>query len=191
MIGWMVLGSLVAVAGPKKKRKAETEPPPPVAAPAPAPMTNDRLQAFLVAVFGDDASDARKAPNQWTFQVDRFPVMILTDEQADRMRIMVPVAEAEDLPPELAERLLQANFDAALDARYAIGRGTVWATFIHPLSPLTPDQLASGLAQTITAAATFGTTFSSGALVFGGGDSNGLYQELYDKLRNPIEEQGI
>ncbi len=31
---------------------------------------------------------------------------------------------------------MQANFDTALDARYAIAKGALWSTFIHPLSDL-------------------------------------------------------
>ncbi|MEO0425337.1 MAG: hypothetical protein AAF184_23575, partial [Pseudomonadota bacterium] len=69
-------------------------------------------------------------------------------------------------------RLLQANFDTALDARYAIARDTLWATFIHPLSPLTEDQLLSAISQTLSIALTYGSTFSSGVWAFGGGDTN-------------------
>ncbi|MEN0065740.1 MAG: hypothetical protein AAGA48_26615 [Myxococcota bacterium] len=189
MLFWSLL-SLVAVAGPKKKRRAEPEPPP-VEAPAPVRMDNAGIDAFLTRVFGDAATDMRQSPNQWSFNIERFPVMIVTDEGADRMRIIIPITDTESLPQGFAERMLQANFDAVLDARYAIGQGTVWATFIHPLSPLTEAQLASGLAQTVTAAATFGTTFTSGALVFGGGDSSGIYEELLEKFKDPVDRQGI
>jgi len=40
--------------------------------------------------------------------------------------------------------------------------------------------LVSAIAQTITLANTYGTTFSSGALSYGGGDGA---QELYEQLK--------
>lgn len=52
---------------------------------------------------------------------------------------------------------------------------------LHPLSPLTADQFLSGLAQTVLLARNYGTTFSSGALSFGGGDSQDLLRELLEK----------
>ena len=72
---------------------------------------------------------------------------------------------------------MQANFDAALDARYAIARGQLWAVFIHPLSPLKRDQLISGIGQTVNIALTYGSTYSGGATSFGGGDSGSLLLE--------------
>jgi len=39
---------------------------------------------------------------------------------------------------------MQANFDSALDARYAIAKGKLWSAFIHPLSELNEEQFFSG-----------------------------------------------
>jgi hypothetical protein len=55
----------------------------------------------------------------------------------------------------------------------------LWSAFIHPLSDLSDHQFIDGLAQTVNLAATFGTTYSSGALVFGGGDSQGEQNKYY------------
>lgn len=85
--------------------------------------------------------------------------------------------------------MLQANFDAILDARYAIANDLVWAVFIHPLSSLTEDDFISGIAQTVTAAETFGTTYSSGALVFGGGDSNARHENLLKQLEDAAKKE--
>ena len=145
-------------------------------------MSNDRIDAFVQGLLGEAGGAARKAPNMWEFEIESYPVTILTDENADRMRIMVPILRAEVMPPAVETRMLQANFDAVLDARYAIANGVVWSVFIHPLSPLSGDQLTDGLAQTVTAAATFGTSFSSGALLFGGGDTPQLYRDLYERI---------
>jgi len=104
---------------------------------------------------------------------------VLTDEQADRMRIMIPIADAGDLEADVLYRMLQANYESALDARYAIAQGLVWSVFIHPLSPLTENQLLLSLAQTYNAAETYGTSFSGGLFQFGGGDNRG---EAFDDI---------
>jgi hypothetical protein len=97
---------------------------------------------------------------------------------------MVPIASVEDVTPEEMNRMMQANFDTALDARYAVANGRVWGVFIHPLSPLEREQFLSAIAQTVNLARTYGTLYSGGAQVFGGGDSGDIYQGLIDDLLN-------
>ncbi|MEO1796074.1 MAG: hypothetical protein AAFR53_03545 [Pseudomonadota bacterium] len=109
------------------------------------------------------------------------PVLIVMDPVADRMRAMVPIRDASEMSAEELARVMQANFDTALDARYAIARGRLWAVFIHPLSPLKRDQLISGIGQTVNIALTYGSAYSGGALSFGGGDSGSLLLEELQK----------
>lgn len=121
------------------------------------------------------------------FTLDDIPILVIADERADRMRAMVPIASADALSAEDLMRMMQANFDAALDARYAVANGRLWGVFIHPLSLLEKDQFLSGLVQTITVAKTYGTGYTGGAAIFGGGDSNGIYQDLFDELKKKGE----
>ncbi|MGR3434093.1 MAG: hypothetical protein ACU0CO_04260 [Shimia sp.] len=138
-----------------------------------APMTLDRMGDILTAL--DPGTTARGSG--WELTLADVPVLIVTDPRADRMRAMVPIRSVEGMSAEALARLLQANFDTALDARYAIARGRLWAVFIHPLSPLEKDQLISALGQTVNIALTYGRTYSGGALSFGGGDSGALLIE--------------
>lgn len=133
------------------------------------PMTNERLDTLIQGIDGIEG-DIESQPGFWLFDYRGFQVYVITDEAADRMRIMVPVAGSDTLRKDGMFRLLQANFDTALDARYAIAQDTLWSAFLHPLSPLTDEQFYSGFMQSVTLAATFGTDYSSGALRFGGGD---------------------
>ncbi|MEM8539077.1 MAG: hypothetical protein AAGF56_14600 [Pseudomonadota bacterium] len=153
----------------------------PEATPTPSepPMTFERL-AEIVQVLDEEA--IFQGPTI-QFTIADIPVIVVADPRADRMRAMVPIRAAEGLDPDELMRLMQANFDSALDARYAVAQGRLWGVFIHPLSPLERDQFVSGIAQTVNVARTYGQTYSGGAQVFGGGDSNGIYQELLDELR--------
>lgn len=147
---------------------------------AEAPMTLDRLAGIAAEL----DPDMQRRGTVMELTLADVPVMIVTDPAADRMRAMVPIRSADGLDEEELMRLMQANFDTALDARYAVAQGRLWGTFIHPLSPLERDQFISALAQTVTVALSYGQTYSSGALSFGGGDSRGIYEEI---LRDLLE----
>lgn len=145
--------------------------------PVPEPaMTPERMAAILTAL----DPDAVIEPRGMSLTVASVPVTVILDPAADRMRILVPISSAEGLDDGALLRLMQANFDTALDARYAIANNRLWSTFIHPLAPLETEQLISGVAQTVTLAQTFGDTYSSGAMMFGGGDTRGLLQDLME-----------
>lgn len=141
-------------------------------------MTPDRMFEITRAL----DPDARPLPNGIEMTIEDVPVLIVADIFANRMRAMVPIRSASGMTPEELERVLQANFDTALDARYALANGRLWAVFIHPFAQLERDQFISGIAQTVNIANTYGTLFSGGATQFGGGDSGDLQRELLEDL---------
>ncbi|MEO3414850.1 type III secretion system chaperone [Roseovarius sp. CAU 1744] len=148
------------------------------------PMTLERLGQIIEVL---DA-EAKTNGAAWQLTIADTMIFVITDEDADRMRAMTPIRRSEEVTPEEMIRLMQANFDSALDARYAIAQGTLWATFIHPLSPLEKDQFISGLGQAVNLVKTYGTLYSGGAMQFGGGDSNAIQRELIDELLKKGEE---
>lgn len=148
------------------------------------PMTMGRLGEIVQALDPDVVARGHVLE----FTLDDIPVIVIADPVADRMRAMVPIASADGLDEADLMRMMQANFDAALDARYAVANGRLWGVFIHPLSPLEKDQFLSGLVQTITVARTYGSGYTGGGAIFGGGDSNRLYEELLEKLRKKGQE---
>jgi hypothetical protein len=144
-------------------------------------MTLERIDELIRAA-ADEVSDVID-DRVWQFTVAEVSVTVVTDPNADRMRAVAPVAYVKDLDPGTLQRVLQANFDTALDARYAIAQEILWAVYIHPLSRLSDAQFLSGVGQTVNLARTFGSTYSSGELTFGAGDSNELLErELIDEL---------
>lgn len=147
-----------------------------------SPMTEQRLQSLVRQL----DEQARAQGPQLNFSIRGRDMLMVMDSRADRMRVLTPVVSLSDLNGEQLMRSLQANFDSALDARYAVANGMVWSIFIHPLSPLRDDQFISALAQTYTAAETFGTTYTSGALVFGGGDSADEQRKLLEELERKL-----
>lgn len=147
-------------------------------------MTLERMGAIVQTI----DPEAQVFATGFQLTIEDIPVIIVSDPAADRMRAMVPIRSAEGLEPDELMRLMQANFDTALDARYAVANGRLWGIFIHPLSPLEREQFISALIQTVNLARTYGTLYSGGAQTFGGGDSNGLYQELFSELLRKGED---
>lgn len=176
MLRRLLLASLVLLATPLTAQDTPPEPEP--------AMTLDRLDTIIRAL----DPQAQSNGTVWQVSINDVQVLIVTDETADRMRAMTPVAKAEDLSPEDLSRVLQANFDTALDARYAIAKDILWAAFIHPLKPLEKDEFISGLGQVVNLAQSYGTLYSGGALQYGGGDSGALQRALIDDLLKKGEE---
>jgi len=147
------------------------------------PMTLARMAGIISTL----DPEARAQGAQFALQIEGTQVFVVTDPRNDRMRAMVPIREVDGIDPGDLARMMQANFDTALDARYAIAQGSLWAVYIHPLSPLQKNQFISGLGQAVNLAKTYGSLYTGGAMTFGGGDSNGLHRELIDGL---IEKGG-
>jgi len=143
-------------------------------------MTLKRMAAIIKKL---DKKAKSPRPNIWQFKISNVPVVLVTNKQHNRMRLLVAVRKANTLGPKDLMRISQANFDSTLDARYAIGRDILWAAYIHPMSTLHTRQFISAIGQTVNLAETYGTTYTSGALTFQGGDSRNIQRrKLIDKL---------
>jgi hypothetical protein len=102
----------------------------------------------------------------WRGNREEVPVFVFSDDEHDRMRLMAPIGVVEDLDPDLLHVLLQANYDRALDARYAMRNKELWAVVVHPLATLATDDLPSMFEQVVKLVKNTGTTFASTELVF-------------------------
>lgn len=142
------------------------------------PMTIERLSQIILAL----DPDARSNVSQIFLTIEDVPLVLVADIASDRMRVMAPIRSADGLDEEDLRRMMQANFDTALDARYAIAQDRLWAVFIHPFQSLEKDQLISGIGQTVNLALTYGNLYTGGALAYRGGDSPAIQRELIEKL---------
>ena len=122
-----------------------------------AVMDMDMMESVIAKI----DPDYEREGSVLVFTYSKLEVTLVTDATADRMRIVIPIAETAGMNVEVLQRLMQANFDSALDARYAIGQGILWSTFLHRMSSLTVEDFLSGIGQSINIVNTFGTTFTS------------------------------
>ena len=77
------------------------------------------------------------------------------------MRMLIPIVKVEEVTSENMAKMMIANFHTALDGRYAIGNGIVYAAFIHPLSSLEPRDFRSAVLQVTRLSQSYGETYDS------------------------------
>jgi len=103
----------------------------------------------------------------WHGQRDDVTVYVVSDLEHDRMRIMAPIGELRVNDAGFLSILLQANFDRALDAKYALRKKELWSVFMHPLSTVVPDDLGLYIDQVVRLVKNTGSTYASSDLIFG------------------------
>jgi hypothetical protein len=116
------------------------------------------LESYLTSLEGE--------PGFWRGEREGVPVFVFSDDANDRMRLMAPIGVLEELDPDLLQVLLQANYDRALDARYAMRGRELWSVVVHPLATLATDDLPSLFEQVVALVKNTGSTFASTDLVF-------------------------
>jgi len=126
-------------------------------------MNNETLGDIIT----QKADTLAGAIGNWQFVYKELPMMCVTDQKNNRMRIIAPITESSNLDKDLLLDTMTANFHSALDVKYAISNGILWSAYVHPLKELSTEQVESALSQVYYAAKTFGTTFSSTELLFG------------------------
>ena len=80
---------------------------------------------------------------------------------------MTAVIHQDKLKKNQFIELLEAQFDRALDVKYAISNEVLWSAFIHPLKELTEEQVKDAMSQVYYAAYNFGGSYRSTELQFG------------------------
>ena len=141
-------------------------------------MTFSRLAEIVLAL----DENAKIGANGIVLTVSEVPITIVADVRANRMRAFSAFKTLDGIDGQQLYRMMQANFDSALDARYAIARGHLISVFIHPLAELQKDQFIEGLGQVANLVTSFGSAYTSGAMTFGGGDSNAILRKKIDEL---------
>ncbi|HHP7243510.1 MAG TPA: hypothetical protein ACFE0H_02360 [Elainellaceae cyanobacterium] len=145
-------------------------------------MTLERLEDILQNQ--DDITNLQSQSGQLQFTLDNRSMIVLSNEENDRMRIVTPVVSTSQLTSQQVQNILVANFHTTLDARYAVTDGTLVSVFVHRLSSLQDNDFRSALYQVANLAESFGTTYSSGELIFG---PNGQPQRQAPEIDGDLE----
>ena len=131
-------------------------------------MTQDEMEKIVI----DNVNVIKHKKGNVLFSYKGIEIALISDIKYNRMRLISPITSYSSLSSDALESIMKSNFHLALDARYAVSGEVVYSAFIHPLSSLTKKELLSALNQVATLARTFGTTYTSGELVFKGSGKN-------------------
>ena len=125
-------------------------------------MDNQKLEKIINSV--SDSVAGREG--YWQFKYFDWHMLMITDKNHNRMRIISPIAETKDLTTDMLTKSLEANFHSVLDAKYAISDEIMWSVFVHPLKELSENQVKSAIKEVYSAAATFGYSYTGSDLIF-------------------------
>ena len=125
-------------------------------------MNNKKLHKIFTSFF----TNISGGNGHWEFTIDDVQIICLTDELHNRMRFIAPILEEKDMQEGDYKKCMEANFHTALDIKYALSDGVLWAAYLHPLKELTKWQVTDAINQVYAAATTYGTSYSSGNLYF-------------------------
>jgi hypothetical protein len=131
-----------------------------------AKMRELMTSAAISKLLDSYLTDLEGRPGFWRGVREEVPIYVFSDEQNDRMRLMSPIGELREMDSEILHVLLNANYDRALDAKYALRGLEVWAVCVHPLATLAPDDFASFIEQVVKLVKNTGTSYASSDLVF-------------------------
>jgi len=132
-----------------------------------APATNKMTLEKMISIIKQIAKEVEVDQGNLTFEYDGSTLAIISDTNANRMRIVSPVIEASQMSEEQVVATLISNYHLALDARYAIGNGILYSVYVHSLEELTETMLKSAVRQVATLRKTFGNGYTSGEFSFG------------------------
>ena len=126
----------------------------------------------LKLILAQEATIEKEEASMVQYSVDQLPIYLIVDEQANRMRLMAPVVEEKELAEQDLKILMEANFDRALDAKYAVSNGVLWSVYAHPLKELYKEQVIDAFNQVRNLVYNYGTSYTSTIMVFGSDGGN-------------------
>lgn len=122
----------------------------------------------LKLVLAKEAVIVQESGNVVIYELNGVKIYLITDENANRMRLMAGIIETGELTKKDMSTLMEANYDRALDAKYAISDEVLWAVYVHPLQELYEKQIVDALYQVFALVKNYGTSYTSTDMIFGG-----------------------
>ncbi|MEG5035852.1 hypothetical protein [Microcoleus sp. AT3-D2] len=107
-------------------------------------MTPEEISNTLKDLFGDSVE--MPAATSWQVQTPKFRLLVLLSEDGSWLRILLPIADAQEAQPFL-DKLLEANFDTTLETRYALHQNVLWGVFQHSCATLVAADFSAAVAR--------------------------------------------
>lgn len=110
-------------------------------------MTPEEITITLKELFNSQAVQQVES-GTWQVETPQLRVLILLSSDQSWLRLLVPIASAQDAQPFL-EQLLEANFDETQETRYALNQNVLWGVFQHKLETLDPADFGAAILRLV------------------------------------------
>jgi hypothetical protein len=110
-------------------------------------MKVEEITTNLSQLFGSDSVQHQTA-DTWEIETTNLRLLVILSENHSWLRILVPIATAVEARALLSQ-LLEANFAATGEVRYALEQNVVWGVFYHRLASLTQEDFQEAIASLI------------------------------------------
>lgn len=115
-------------------------------------MEARQITPLLQEIFPQDTIEEDNGDN-WQVQNDKIRLLIILSEDKSWLRVLTPIASLVEAEPLLIP-LMEANFDATQEIRYALGQNVLWGVFHHNFATLAIEDFQNVILRTINVAQT-------------------------------------
>lgn len=105
------------------------------------------ISSILERLFAreDIKHDAEEA---WQVKNSQIHLLVMVSEDHTWLRLLAPIASINEVK-SLLPQLLEDNFDATQEIRYATNQGVLWGVFHHSLKSLTTGDLEHAISSLV------------------------------------------
>lgn len=111
-------------------------------------MKSEEITIKLIELFGETAVQTAQ-PDAWQVETPQIRLLVLLSQDQSWLRILVPIASAEEAQPFFAQ-ILEANFDNTQETRYALNQNVLWGVFQHNFASLSLEDFSSAIARLVS-----------------------------------------
>jgi hypothetical protein len=105
-------------------------------------MTPEDISHALNQQFGQVV--AQIAPGSWQVETSEFRLLVLLSDDLSWLRMLMPIAPLPEALP-FVEQLMEANFDATQETRYAFHQNVLWGVFQHSCAELSDSDFGAAV----------------------------------------------
>lgn len=110
-------------------------------------MKVEEISDTLNELFG--AAVERSSPTSWQVETQAIRLLVLLSDDGSWLRILVPIVPLKEAEPFL-QQLLEANFDATQETRYALHQDVLWGVFQHGRESLAKVDFLKALGRLVS-----------------------------------------
>ncbi|MEM8672458.1 MAG: hypothetical protein AAGF83_01085 [Cyanobacteria bacterium P01_G01_bin.67] len=85
----------------------------------------------------------------WQVKNSQLHLLVILSEDHSWLRLLTPIATASEAQ-SLLPQLLEENFNATQEVRYALNQNVLWGIFHHPFASLTSEDFQSAIASLLS-----------------------------------------